>query len=145
MVITNRDWAWDRRAVIDACMRDLDFFGAALEDTPQREEFWEPYQRLANAAHSLKQAVVCFTDGDGPPEAQASCFGQHLLEAALQLRDLSGDPAEREANSIPETVSASPALAQLAASWDALYEALRAQFESIRLAHIAHPTGEMDQ
>lgn len=136
MSCSNRDWAWSGRDQMNAFMRDLDLFGEALESTDNRDGFWEPYQRLALAADALKQATLCATNA--PSAETTSQFGQHLAEAASHLRLPSEDfpPKDFANRSSPNSH---------AAQWDTVFKALLEQFENIRLVHIAHPTGGMDQ
>lgn len=146
MVFTNRDWAWERQRLLEAFLQDLDFFGGALEHTSLRDHFWGPYQRLANAAHSLRQAVVLISTGNGPSYLEEARFKQLLLETAVQLAPLTGFQVRY---SYAEVQADQPSprrfICSIAASWDAHFTVLRTCLEEIRLAHVASPTGEMDQ
>ena len=139
-------------------MNDLDFFGAALEDTPLRERFWPAYEQLADTVLSLRQAILmCMEANDTRDAGQSACLKtarRHVEDAALHLFQLTQDQLLRK--SMQDRRSEFAWLGQrsrrdneshdrLEATWDDLLKAYDAVLESVRLAHIAYPTGGMDQ
>jgi hypothetical protein len=154
----NKQWLENRREAIDARMNDLDFFGAALEDTPSREKFWPSYERLADTVLSLRQAVLaCMETNETRGVGQSACLHaarRHVADAALHLFQLTQDQLLRR--SIKSRRSEFSWLDQLSrrvnerhdgleAKWDDLLKAYDAVLRKVRLAHIACPTGGMDQ
>jgi hypothetical protein len=95
----NRQWVENRREVIDARMNELEFFGAALEDTPLREEFWPSYEQLADAVLSLRNGIIdCMEANDRGDAGQSACVvaaRRHVEDAALRLSQLAQDPIVR--------------------------------------------------
>lgn len=154
----DRQWLESRRDVIDGRLNDLDFFGAALEATPWRETFWPSYERLADAVLSLRQMILdCMEAKDGRDAGPSACLGsarRHVEDAALRLSEIVQEPLLRR--SLKDSPSDAAWLEQLSrwatesqdrleVKWDHLLKAYDAALQIVRLAHIAHPTGEMDQ
>ena len=157
-------WMEDRRGLTEERIHALDFFGSALERTPLREQFWPVYERLAESVFSLRQAILACVETEDMrdtmhPAYHSRCLKtaqRHLQDAAGQLSRLAEDPLVRR--TVEER---GPGLAwldqldvsghvlqcnhDLAATWDTLMNAYYVLFERVRLASIAHPTGEMDQ
>jgi hypothetical protein len=157
-------WMESRRAVIDARLHALDFYGFALENTPLREKFWPAYELLAETIFSLRQAILACVEARDTRDTlhsayRANCLKmaqRHINDAALQLFKLAQDGLVRR--SVEER---GPGLAwldqldpsRLAANlggglevaWDESLSVYDVLFERVRLAAIAEPTGEMDQ
>jgi hypothetical protein len=157
-------WMQDRRGVTETHMHALDFFGHALEKTPLREAFWPAYELLAETLFSLRQAILACLEADDMrdtmhPAYHSRCLKtaqRHVDDAALQVFKLAGDALVRQ--SVKERGPGLGWLDQLdparwtaerngglEATWDELLGAYHILFERVRLAAIAHPTGEMDQ
>jgi hypothetical protein len=155
----------NRREVIEARLHALDFFGLALENTPLREEFWPAYELLAETIFSLRHAILACVEADDTgdtlhPAYHSRCLKaarRHVDNAALQLFKLTQDAIVRR-RSVEErrpglawldernpSRRASKQNGGLEAMWDQLLSAYQVLFEDVRLAAIAHPTGEMDQ
>lgn len=152
-------------------MRGLDFFGAALEQTPLREEFWPAYDALAKAIFSLQQTILACIDASDDREANPEVAARHVHQARRHAHDaivqlyMLTDVAFyrfRDFRSVSRTLGESalrtlradhlhPSLQETArtgapeAIFDQLLKAYDAVFEHIRGAAIAYPTGEMDQ
>ena len=154
----SKQWVENRREVINARMNDLNFFGAALEHTPLREQFWPAYEGLADTLLSLKQAIIICMEANETSDTGKSAWldaaRRHVRHAALHLFLLLQDPLTRQsvqdrrlevARLHQLRRRAAESHAGLEAAWDALLKGYEDMFENIRLAHVAHPTGGMDQ
>ena len=153
----DRRWIEDRRGMIDARMRALDFFGTALEQDSVRERFWPAYEGLAEIILSLRQAIMACTEaGSSGESSELDAARRHADDAALQLYMLAEDAGIRQW--VGEDALQTMRLDELHPSrltairscgpegmWDELLSAYDTVFERIRLANIAHRRDEMDQ
>ena len=145
-------------------MRDLDFFGAALEDTWLRDQFWPAYGLLAETVFSLRQVILICMEAADRREIADSALSSRNVDAAQRrsndaamrlsiliedanIRRLVGERALPIARSDQLHANRQTTIRNCGPGgmWDELLSAYDAVLESIRLAHIAHPTGEMDQ
>ena len=160
----DRQWMEDKREITEARLHALDFFGHALENTPLREAFWPAYELLAETIFSLRQAIVACMDADDMrdtihPAYHSRCLTAarlHVDNAALQLFKLTQDALVRRSaeergpglawlDQLIPNHQAAKRNGGLEDIWDELLSTYHILFESLRLAAIAYPTGEMDQ
>jgi hypothetical protein len=160
----DRQWLEDRRKITEAHIHALDFFGSALENTPLREEFWPPYELLAETIFSLRQAILVCSEADDTRDAMHPTYHSRCLRAAhhhtdhaaRQLFKLTQDALVRRSveergpgliwlDNLEPSLQAVGWNDGLEATWDKLLGRYHLLFERVRLATIAKPTGEMDQ
>jgi hypothetical protein len=129
-----------------------------------REEFWLAYELLAETLFSLREAIPACLEADDMRDTMHPAYHsrylktaqRHVDDAELQLFKLAGDALVRRSvkergpglawlDQLDPARWAAKRNGGLQATWDELLGAYHILFERVRLAAIAHPTGEMDQ
>ncbi len=146
-------WLDDRLKAVEERIRSLDFFGWALENTPQRDQFWETYRLLADALFNLRDALASVGDVPQHDRNAQSKAAQHIKSAADHLLRIVRDEILRQHRTdnehrlawLDRFASDHDGALPFEAGWEKLFDVYSFVFEQLRLAHVAYPTGEMDQ
>jgi hypothetical protein len=146
-------WLDDRLKAVEERIRSLDFFGWALENTPQRDQFWETYRLLADALFNLRDALASVGDVPQHDRNAQSKAAQHIKSAVDHLLRIVRDEIlrqhrnenERRLAWLDHFASDHDSGRSFEEQWERLFGAYGSVFEQLRLAHVACPTGEMDQ